>query len=384
MRNYTVLLASDSFKGSAMSREVEDYLEEGIRRVVPQAHILKYLIADGGEGTLEALLTACKGTRYTEKVHGPLGDSVQAPYALLGDGKTAVIEMAQASGITLMPKSNENALKASTYGTGELIEAALERGARKFLVGLGGSATSDGGWGMAQALGVKFLDAEGQPIRPGLRGLRDLYQIDTSGLDPRIRESEFTALSDVTNPLTGSEGAVFVYGPQKGIAPEELHEVDVWMASYARLIEQELTGVSTDVLGAGAAGGLGAGLHVFCGARIVSGIDTILDLIGIESKMDTVDLVVTGEGYMDNQSVKGKAPIGVAKRAKKHNLPVIAVVGGREDDLSSVYSAGIDCVLTTVEGPCTLEDCMKRVAIEIPNAGETTMRAFLLGRSRAQ
>jgi glycerate kinase len=384
MRNYTVLLASDSFKGSAMSREVEDYLEEGIRRVVPQAHILKYLIADGGEGTLEALLTACKGTRYTEKVHGPLGDSVQAPYALLGDRKTAVIEMAQASGITLMPKSNENALKASTYGTGELIEAALEQGARKFLIGLGGSATSDGGWGMAQALGVKFLDAEGQPIRPGLRGLRDLCQIDTSGLDPRIRESEFTALSDVTNPLTGSEGAVFVYGPQKGIAPEELHEVDVWMASYARLIEQELTGVSTDVPGAGAAGGLGAGLHVFCGARIVSGIDTILDLIGIESKMDTVDLVITGEGHMDNQSVKGKAPIGVAKRAKKHNLPVIAVVGGREDDLSSVYSAGIDCVLTTVEGPCTLEDCMKRVAIEIPNAGETTMRAFLLGRSRAQ
>lgn len=384
MRNYTVLLASDSFKGSAMSREVEDYLEEGIRRVVPQAHILKYLIADGGEGTLEALLTACKGTRYTEKVHGPLGDSVQAPYALLGDGKTAVIEMAQASGITLMPKSNENALKASTYGTGELIEAALEQGARKFLIGLGGSATSDGGWGMAQALGVKFLDAEGQPIRPGLRGLKDLRQIDTSGLDPRIRESEFTALSDVTNPLTGSEGAVFVYGPQKGIAPEELHEVDVWMASYARLIEQELTGVSTDVPGAGAAGGLGAGLYVFCGARIVSGIDTILDLIGIESKMDTVDLVVTGEGHMDNQSVKGKAPIGVAKRAKKHNLPVIAVVGGREDDLSSVYSAGIDCVLTTVEGPCTLEDCMKRVAIEIPNAGETTMRAFLLGRSRAQ
>ncbi len=379
MAGYSVLLAVDSYKGSATSREVEDYLEQGIRRVLPDADVKKFPIADGGEGSVEALVSARNGKICEAVVSGPLGDPVKAAYGILDDG-TAVIEMAQASGITLVEQSSENAVRCSTLGTGQLIEDALDHGATKIMVGLGGSATSDGGVGMAKALGVKFLDAAGNPIPCGLIGLKDLATIDVSELDPRVARTEFVALTDVSNPLTGENGAVYIYGPQKGVALEDRAELDGWMCSYAALLEKTVERPVEHVAGTGAAGGLGAALLAFCGATIVSGIDAVLDAIDLSSAMADVDLVITGEGRMDSQSANGKAPIGVAERAKRYGKPVIAVVGSRADDLGAVYEKGIDLVLTTVNGAMSLEECFSRVSIDIPIAGETAARAFLLSR----
>ncbi|MBW3088580.1 glycerate kinase [Bifidobacterium sp. 82T24] len=378
-RTPSVLLASDSFKGSASSRRIEDLLEEGVRRVVPDCSVTKYPIADGGEGTVDAVINACGGERRTAVVHGPLGDDVTAEYGLLPDG-AAIIEMAQASGITLIEQTLDNAIDASTYGVGQVILDAIDAGARRIYIGLGGSATSDGGTGMAKAFGVRFLDAAGDPVPCGLRGLRAIAAIDTSGIDPRIGRTEFVALTDVSNPLVGPSGAVHIYGPQKGLTADRTAKADAWMRHYADVVEAT-TGVNVAELpGAGAAGGLGAGLVAFCGARIRSGIETVLDLIGLEDVMDSVDLVITGEGRMDAQSANGKAPVGVAQRAKRHGKPVVAVVGGRADDLGAVYRMGVDLVVPAIPGPASLDECIARTAVNVPIAGETAMRAFLLGR----
>lgn len=379
MAGYSMLLAVDSYKGSATSREVEDYLEQGIKRVLPEAHITKFPIADGGEGTVEALVSAHNGRLREVEVSGPLGNPVQATYGILGDD-TAVIEMAQASGITLVEQSSESAIRCSTLGTGQLIKDALDHGATKIMVGLGGSATSDGGVGMAKALGVRFLDAAGNPIPCGLVGLKDLTRIDVSAIDKRVAKTEFIALTDVRNPLTGSNGAVYIYGPQKGVPLEDREELDGWMRNYAALLEKTVERPVDKVAGTGAAGGLGAALLAFCGARIVSGIDAVLDSIDLGSAVKDVDLVITGEGRMDSQSANGKAPIGVAERAKRYGKPVIAVVGSRADNLGAVYDKGVDLVLSTVNGAMSLEECFSRVSIDIPIAGETAARAFLLGR----
>ena len=376
----SVLLASDSFKGSASSREIEDLLEEGVRRVVPDCTVLKYPIADGGEGTVEAVASACGAEIREVTVRGPLGDDVTAQYGLLPDGKTAVLEMAQSSGITLIDQNRDNALHASTFGVGQMVLDAIDAGARCIYIGLGGSATSDGGAGMAKALGVRFRDADGNDISCGLGGLRNLATIDLSGLDPRVAATEFVALTDVTNPLVGANGAVHVYGPQKGIVRDEIEALDEDMQHYADVLAADCGVDVAHLPGAGAAGGLGAALAAFCNARISSGIETVLDLIGLEQVMDSVDLVITGEGRMDSQSANGKAPVGVAQRAKKYGKPVVAVVGGRADDLGEVYDMGIDLVLSSVPTAMSLDECLIRTNVNIPIAGETAMRAFLLGR----
>lgn len=380
MDSVSVLIASDSYKGSATSREVNDFIEQGLRRVCPTAQVTKFPIADGGEGTVDALVSARGGVVRTVRVHGPLGQEVMAHYGIV-DGSTAVVEMAESSGITLIEQNAQNALDASTRGVGEVVLDALDQGATRVCIGLGGSATSDGGTGMARTLGVRFLDAQGHEVAEGLRGLERLASIDTSGIDPRVADVEFVALTDVSNPLAGPNGAVYVYGPQKGIAQADLARADAWMVSYGDLLWRSLGSDAAKVAGAGAAGGLGAALVAFCGARVVSGIDFVLDSIGLEEAMRGVQLVITGEGRMDSQSANGKAPVGVARRAKRHGLPVIAVVGSRADDLGGVYDAGIDLVLSSVTSPMTLEDCIARVGVSIPNAGESAMRAFLL-RSR--
>ncbi|KFI45764.1 glycerate kinase [Bifidobacterium bohemicum] len=378
MGNCSVLLAADSFKGSASSTEVENLLELGVRRVVPDCSVLKYPIADGGEGTVDAVMAARGGTLRHVSVRGPLGSAVDAGYALCGD--VAIIEMAQASGITLIEQNPHNALNASTYGVGQIILDALDAGAAHICIGLGGSATSDGGAGMAKALGVRFLDGNDQDVPCGLAGLEHLASIDIAGLDPRVAATDFSALTDVSNPLTGPDGAVEVYGPQKGIGAKELHRFDGWMADYAVLLSQVSGRDVTGIPGSGAAGGLGAALAAFLNARISSGIDTVLDMIGLENVMDDVDLVITGEGRMDSQSVNGKAPVGVALRAKRHSVPVIAVVGSRADDLGDVYEQGVDLVLSCVNEPMSLEQCIQKVSTTIPAAAETAMRAFMLGR----
>jgi glycerate kinase len=380
MNSYSILLASDSYKGSASSEEVENYLEKGIQRVLPNARILKYPIADGGEGTIDALVSACHGVKREIEVSGPLGDPVRAFYGILEDG-TVIVEMAQASGITLVKQSNENVLHCSTFGVGQIIENALDHGAKKIMVGLGGSATSDGGVGMAKALGVRFLDANGHPIECGLIGLRDLKKIDCSEMDKRFTNTEIVGLTDVSNPLTGKNGAIYVYGPQKGIALDKLAELDGWMKNYAALLKKIKSFDVASIAGTGAAGGLGVALVAFCGAKIVSGIDAVLDAIKLEDSMRNVDLVITGEGRMDGQSVNGKAPVGVARRARQYGVPVIAVVGSCADNIKPVYDEGIDLVLSTINQVETLQECFSRVGIDIPNAGETAIRAFLLGKS---
>ena len=380
MTDLTVLLASDSFKGSASSAEIAQLLEQGVRRVVPECVTKTYSIADGGEGTVAAVVTACAGEYRTARVTGPLGDEVFARYGLIGDA--AVIEVAQSSGITLIEQNHSNALHASSYGVGQLILDALKRNVKRIYVGLGGSATSDGGAGMAQALGVRLLNDQGNSISRGLSGLGELSHIDCSGIDPRIADVEIVALTDVCNPLVGTEGAVTVYGPQKGIDRDCVAMLDGWMKRYASLIAESTGQDVSNLPGAGAAGGLGAALTAFCNARITSGIDTLLGLIGLEQALDDVDLVITGEGRMDAQSVQGKAPIGVAKLAKRHGKPVIAVVGSRADDLGDVYARGIDVVISTVTEPATLDECLQRVRVSVPMAAETAVRAFLLGRSQ--
>lgn len=378
MSELSVLIASDSFKGSASSSRVAELLEDGVRRVAPAARVKRLAIADGGEGTVEAIVSARAGELREVEVSGPLGDPVRARYGLF-DGDCAVIEMAEASGITLIEQTRENALKASTLGVGQLILDAVGAGARRVYIGLGGSATSDGGVGMAKALGVRFLDVFGKPIPCGLVGLGDLATIDCSGLNPALEGVEIVALTDVTNPLTGPEGAVCVYGPQKGIAKSDEAEMDEWMGRYARILEDCLGRDYASLPGAGAAGGLGAALAAFCGARLERGIELVLDAIHLDDELEGVDLVLTGEGRMDAQSAFGKAPVGVARRAKAHGVPAVAIVGSRAEDLGSVYDSGIGLVVPTTIGPATLEECMARVDKLLPIAAESAVRAYLLG-----
>lgn len=379
MRNLTVIIAPDSFKGSASSRRVGELLEQGVRRALPTCNVRRFSVADGGEGTVEAIVSACGGEIREVTVSNPLGETVRAHYGLVGSD-TAVIEMAEASGITLIDQTSANARRASSLGVGQVILDAISNGARRILIGLGGSATSDGGVGMAKALGVRFLDENGDPVPCGLMGLEHLARIDCSRLDGRVRAVEFAALTDVTNPLCGPHGAVCVYGPQKGFGQGELKELDNWMASYARIVEQTIGRGVSSLPGSGAAGGLGAALAAFCDAQIVQGADFVLDAIGLARSMDDADLVITGEGRMDAQSAFGKAPVGVARLAKLHGVPVVAVVGSRADDVGAVYDAGIDLVVPSLTEPCSLDECIARVNKSLPIAGETAIRAFLLGR----
>ena len=378
MEHPSVLIASDSFKGSVSSSGVADLIEEGVHRVCPDCPVSKFAIADGGEGTVEAVVGALGGEIREVEVSGPLGDPVLARYGLVSGG-LAVIEVAESSGITLIEQTSENARNASSLGVGQLILDAIACGARRIYIGLGGSATSDGGVGMAKALGARFLDASGDPVPCGLAGLEVLESIDCSRLSEKIASVEIVALTDVTNPLTGPTGAVYVYGPQKGIPADELEQLDGWMCRYAVLLEKCVGRDVASLPGAGAAGGLGAALAAFCGARIERGIESVLDIIDLEGAMDGVDLVITGEGRMDAQSAYGKAPVGVAKRAKRHGIPVVAVVGSRADDLGTVYDEGIDLVLPIATGPLTLEQCMEQADVLLPIAGETATRALMLG-----
>lgn len=375
----SVLIASDSFKGSVSSIGVADLVERGVHRVFPNARVTKFAIADGGEGTVDAVVRALGGSLREVEVSGPLGDPVRASYGLVS-GDLAVIEVAESSGITLIEQTSENAKRASSLGVGQMILDALDQGARRICIGLGGSATSDGGVGMAKALGARFLDASGEPIPCGLAGLETLASIDCSLLNERLASVEIIALTDVTNPLTGPTGAVYVYGPQKGVAAEELETLDGWMCRYAEILGRAVGRDVASIPGAGAAGGLGAALAAFCGARIERGIEAVLDIIGLEGAMEGVDLVITGEGRMDAQSAYGKAPIGVARRAKRHGVPVVAVVGSRADDLGDVYDEGVDLVLPIATGPLTLQESMDHADVLLPIAGETAARAYLLGR----
>lgn len=371
-----VLIASDSFKGSATSLEVGNYLEKGIKKADPLAKVYKYGVADGGEGTVLSITDALKGKFIKSLVTGPLGEKVSANWGIV-ENKTAIIEVAEPSGITLI-SDRLNPLKTTTYGVGELIKLALDAGVNKIYIGLGGSATNDGGVGMAQALGMKFLDKFEQELPFGGGSLDKLIKIDDSNLDKRLNKVEIVALSDVKNPLIGKNGASFIFGPQKGASVEQVKLLDRNLANLADKTSKFLGHDFSKVPGAGAAGGIGFGLMSFCNAKIESGIDTIMNIIHLDQPMKKVDLVITGEGQIDGQSLMGKVPIGVAKLAKKFNLPVIAVAGSIGSNIEDVYKSGIDLVLSTTTSPMSLSEAIESKPKLLEDVGYTAYKAFII------
>ena len=395
-----VLLAIDSFKGSVSSAQAEAAVAEGVRRVWPDAQVSALPLADGGEGTLDAVAT-CGGELSTCEAAGPLGDRVSARMLVDGERESAVIEMAEAAGIGYSPCTESAALAASTYGVGELMLRAVRGGAKTIYIGLGGSATNDGGAGMLQALGAHVVDKRGCNIAPGLAGLEHVASIDLAPALRALNGARVVVLSDVENPLVGRRGALAVFGGQKGLPAgdaEVLRRYDCWMVGYGRLLDAAITGVRAQRLlrvpegvrtfgsvlgvpGAGAAGGLGAALLAL-GAELRSGVETVLDLIGFDERVRDADLVITGEGNMDEQSAAGKAPVGVARRAKRYGKPVVAVVGGRADNLDAVYGQGIDLVLPVCRRPMPLDQALdpQEATTNLICAGEAAVRSFDLGR----
>ncbi len=399
-----VLLAIDSFKGCATSTQVEAWVQEGIEHGCPAAQVRCLPIADGGEGTIDAVAAAMGGEMRSVEVTGPFGETRRARYLLLDadeTGRAAVMEMAEAAGITASPRTHEAALTASTYGVGQLMLDAVAAGATTIYMGLGGSATSDGGAGALAALGAQLLDAVGKPVAPGLAGLAQLASVNIAPALRALAGVDIVLLCDVTNPLVGARGALRVFGPQKGLAKDcadseaVMAECDSWMLSYAQLLTaardacdgsdiqvgvdgarpRSLAGVP----GAGAAGGLGAALLAL-GAQMSSGIESVLDIIGFDEAVREADLVVTGEGNMDGQSAAGKAPVGVARRARAAGVPAVAVVGGRAANLDAVYAAGIDMVQPVCIRPMSLAEALSpnQAADNIRCAGETVIHAYLL------
>ena len=355
-----IIIASDSFKGSATSKEVGSYIAKGIHSLYPEYQTHIFSIADGGEGTVEAVMAALPGETVALPVRGPLNETVQAAYGLIEQGQTAIIEMAQASGLTLVPEDKQNIMKATTFGTGQLILDAINRGVRKIYIGIGGSATNDGGMGMAQALGVKFLDAKGQALSGNAQNLKAIAQIDLTKMKVNPKTIEIIILSDVNNPLCGENGAAKVFGPQKGAKANQIKILDEGLQHYAEKLKEVYNRDFASIPGAGAAGGLGAGLMAFFNATSKSGIDEILQLIKIEPAIQTADLVITGEGRIDGQSLSGKAPIGIAKIAKRYRVPTIAIVGSQSLDIEAVYQAGIAGVFDVINQPMTLEQAIQQ------------------------
>ena len=373
-----IVIAPDSFKGSLIALEVANAIKEGIKRVMPEAEIDEVPMADGGEGTVQALVDATGGQIIVEEVCDPLGNQIEADFGILGDGETAVIEMAAASGLPLVPEGKRNPMLTTTYGTGELIHAALERGCGKLIVGIGGSATVDGGAGMAQALGARFLDRNGREIPRSGGGLEHLERIDVSELDYRIAETTTVVACDVDNPLVGPRGGPEVYGPQKGATPEMVRKLDKYLDRYADIIKRDLGVDVKETPGAGAAGGLGAGLMAFLNAQLRSGIDIVIEAAGLEQHLKDADLVITGEGMIDGQTIYGKTPIGIARLAKKFGLPVVAIGGGISDDAYVVYENDIDALMSIVSYPMSLEMAMERAYELLVDAAERTMRLLCL------
>lgn len=376
-----VVVAPDSYKGSLSALGVADAMERGIRSVFAGAEVIKVPIADGGEGTVEALVAATGGTLRHAAVRGPLGEPVRAHWGVLGDGATAVIEMAAASGLPLVPRHRRDPRVTTTAGTGELVRAALDAGIGRIVVGIGGSATNDGGAGMARALGVRFLDAAGRELPEGGAALARLSRIDLSGLDPRLAAATVEVACDVDNPLTGPRGASAVYGPQKGATPAVVAELD---AALARFAEVARAATGRDVSGrpgAGAAGGLGAGLLFFTPATLRPGVEIVLAATRFEERVAGADLVITGEGRTDFQTAMGKAPVGVAAAARRHGVPVICLSGGLGDGADEVLSHGIDAVMSVVSGPMALEEAMGRGAELVEAATARACRLVQVGRT---
>lgn len=353
------LFASDSFKGSLSSEKIIELLTTAAKEHFPDCETYGVPVADGGEGTVDAVVAATKGSIETVNVHGPLMEDETAAYGRIHENG-AVIEMAAASGLPMVPVEKRNPLYTTTLGTGEMIADALSKGYRDISIAIGGSATNDGGMGAMIALGIKFLDAEGQELKGFGEDLEKVVSIDMSGLNPAVAEANFTVMCDVNNPLTGEDGATYTFGAQKGADEATLARLEAGMKNYAKVIF-DATGIDVDAIaGTGAAGGLGAALKVFLNANLKSGIDTVLDLIAFDSLLEGTDLVITGEGRMDWQSAFGKVPSGVGLRSKAKDIPVIAIVGGMGKGVQNIYDYGVNSIIPTVNGPMSLEEAIDR------------------------
>ncbi|XJZ26191.1 glycerate kinase [Bacillota bacterium Lsc_1132] len=357
-----IVIAPDSFKESLTAMEVAEAIEKGMKRVLPDADFIKVPMADGGEGTVQSLVDATDGEIIARSVTGPLGERVDAFFGMLGNGKTAVIEMAAASGLHLVPADKRNPLLTTTKGTGELILAALDHGAQHIIIGIGGSATNDGGAGMAKALGAKLLDENGEEIGDGGGTLNQLAKIDCTDLDPRLNSIKIEVACDVDNPLTGERGASAIFGPQKGATPAMVEQLDANLGHFAVIIERDLGKSIKNVSGAGAAGGLGGGLLAFLPAELKRGVDIVIEATGLAKMAADADFVITGEGKIDRQTIFGKTPIGVAKAAKKYGVPVIALAGNVAEDSSVVHEHGIDALFSIIPGIISLEDAFENAA----------------------
>ena len=354
-----LVFASDSFKGTLSSEQTVELLTKAAHEVFGPCETFGVPVADGGEGTTDAVILARKGQKVYEEVHGPLMETVKAYYGRLSD-KEAILEMAQASGLPMVPEELRNPLNTTTYGTGELVKAALDAGYTDISIAIGGSATNDGGMGFASALGVRFFDADGNVLEGKGSELEKVAHIDVSGLDEKAKKAHFTVMCDVTNPLCGKDGATFTFGKQKGGTPEILERLEKGMCNYRDVIIREFGINPDDTPGTGAAGGLGAALKIFLNAEMKSGIETVLDLIDFDKILEGVDLVVTGEGRTDWQSCFGKVMQGVGDRAKKYDIPVTALCGGLGKGYDQIYEHGIDSIMTTVDGPMPLAKALEK------------------------
>lgn len=373
-----IVIAPDSFKESLSALDAAIHIREGFCAIFPDADYVVLPVADGGEGTVEALVAATGGRRFSHRVMGPLGHDVDAVFGVTGDG-VAVIEMAAAAGLPLVPLSARNPLLTTTFGVGQLIRAALDHGARRFVVGIGGSATNDGGAGMLQALGVRLLDARGKELARGGGALSGLETIDVSGLDPRLTEATIDIACDVDNPLTGPDGASATFGPQKGATPDMVRILDWNLAHYSAVVERTLGKSVADLPGAGAAGGLGAAFHAFLCGRLRPGIEIVMEAVQMERIVEGADLVITGEGRIDGQTVHGKTPAGVASVARRYEKPVIAIAGSLGRGFEAVYDYGIAAVFSVLQKPCSLEDALADAPVNLRSAARNVAAALKIG-----
>ncbi|EOC0418662.1 glycerate kinase [Cronobacter malonaticus] len=353
-----IVIAPDSFKESLSAMDVAKAIEAGFREIYPQAHYVCVPMADGGEGTVEAMVAATGGQIITTPVTAPLGNKVDGFFGLLGDGETAVVEMAAASGLHLVPAAQRDPRITTSYGTGELILAALERGVKSIIIGIGGSATNDGGAGMMQALGARFLDGEGHELAPGGAALARLARLDLSALDARLAQVSVTVACDVDNPLCGEKGASAVFGPQKGATPEMVSELDAALRRFGEQLEAATGKAIISAPGAGAAGGMGAALLGMLNAELRPGIEIVIESLGLAQAVRDADLVITGEGRLDSQSIHGKTPIGVARVAKQFQRPVVAIAGSLTPDYQIVHEHGIDAAFSVIDRIVTLQEAL--------------------------
>ncbi|HCL6628483.1 TPA: glycerate kinase [Citrobacter amalonaticus] len=376
-----IVIAPDSYKESLSALEVANAIEQGFREIWPDADYIKLPVADGGEGTVEAMVEATTGRIVEVDVTGPLGEPVTAFYGLSGDERTAFIEMAAASGLEQVPVALRDPLKTTSWGTGELIRHALDAGVDHIIIGLGGSATNDGGAGMVQALGAKLLDAQQNEIGKGGAALDALAQIDISRLDPRLAACRIEVACDVTNPLIGKEGASAVFGPQKGATAETIDRLDTALAHYAQIIARDLEVDVLELAGGGAAGGMGAALYAFCGAQLRRGIEIVTDALQLDECVADADLVITGEGRIDSQTIHGKVPVGVAKVAKRYNKPVIGIAGSLTADVGIVHEHGLDAVFSVIYTICTLDDALKNAAENVRMTARNVAATLKMGQT---